>query len=134
MGVRTSIRQTWQRIAGIDAARGAGARKTAMLPAILTPYKDGEIKLSKVAAQRTRDEEQRLAVLDRVTKLPVRAREKRRPPGVEVIRLGATREQHRAPSIATELALELAGADGCDLAKRAQAEQVQSFELFGVER
>jgi HK97 family phage portal protein len=38
MGVRTSIKQTWQRLAGIDAARETGARKTAMLPAILSPY------------------------------------------------------------------------------------------------
>jgi HK97 family phage portal protein len=38
MGVRTSIAQIWRRVSSIDAASTTGARKTAPLPAILSPY------------------------------------------------------------------------------------------------
>jgi HK97 family phage portal protein len=41
MGVRTMVKDAWQRLAGVDAAAGdAGKveRKTAMLPSILSPY------------------------------------------------------------------------------------------------
>ncbi len=41
MGVRTIVKDVWQRLAGVDAAAGdatMGERKTAMLPSILSPY------------------------------------------------------------------------------------------------
>jgi HK97 family phage portal protein len=41
MGVRTMVKDVWQRLAGVDAATGdatMGERKTAMLPSILSPY------------------------------------------------------------------------------------------------
>lgn len=40
MGVRATMKDMWERLAGIEAARTetAGARKTAPLPAILSPY------------------------------------------------------------------------------------------------
>ena len=40
MGVRAAVKDVWQRLAGVEAAAGdvGGARKTAMLPAILSPY------------------------------------------------------------------------------------------------
>src|SRR5690242_8291805 len=40
MGVRETVKDVWQRLAGVEAAAGdaAGERKTAMLPSILTPY------------------------------------------------------------------------------------------------
>src|ERR1700749_4351836 len=41
MGVRTMVKEVWQRLAGVEAAAGdatIGERKTAMLPAILSPY------------------------------------------------------------------------------------------------
>jgi len=41
MGVRETVKDVWQRLAGVDAAAGdatKGDRKTAMLPAILSPY------------------------------------------------------------------------------------------------
>jgi len=41
MGVRTMMKDVWQRLAGIDAAAGdatIGERKTAILPSILNPY------------------------------------------------------------------------------------------------
>jgi len=41
MGVRETVKDVWQRLAGVDAAEGdatRGERKTAMLPAILSPY------------------------------------------------------------------------------------------------
>jgi HK97 family phage portal protein len=40
MGVRTAMKDVWQRLAGVEAAAGdaTGARKTQMLPAILSPY------------------------------------------------------------------------------------------------
>ncbi|NYF91833.1 phage portal protein [Tunturiibacter empetritectus] len=42
MGVRTMVKDVWQRLAGVEAAAGdagMGARKTAMLPSILSPYR-----------------------------------------------------------------------------------------------
>ncbi len=41
MGVRTMVKDVWQRLAGVDASTGdatMGERKTAMLPSILGPY------------------------------------------------------------------------------------------------
>src|SRR5260370_28572948 len=41
MGVRTIVKDVWERLAGVDAAAGdarMGERKTAMLPSILSPY------------------------------------------------------------------------------------------------
>ena len=41
MGIQTRIKDVWQRLAGVEAAAGdatMGARKTAMLPSILSPY------------------------------------------------------------------------------------------------
>ena len=41
MGIQTKVRDVWQRLAGVESAAGdatQGARKTAMLPAILGPY------------------------------------------------------------------------------------------------
>src|SRR5690242_10257913 len=40
MGVRETVKDVWQRLAGVDAD-AAGERKTAMLPSILTPYNPG---------------------------------------------------------------------------------------------
>ncbi len=42
MGVRETVKDVWQRLAGVDAAEGdatMGDRKTKMLPSILTPYR-----------------------------------------------------------------------------------------------
>jgi HK97 family phage portal protein len=40
MGVRTRLKDAWEKLAGVEAAAdaGVGERKTAMLPSILTPY------------------------------------------------------------------------------------------------
>ena len=39
MGIQAKVKDMWQRIAGVDAAEeGAGERKTAVLPSILSPY------------------------------------------------------------------------------------------------
>src|SRR5439155_4100014 len=88
----------------------------------------------QVAAQRARDKEQRLAVLDRFAELPMRAREKRRSPRLELIRLQAAREQDRVPPVATELAFQRAWTDRRDRAESAQAKQIKPFELLSVER
>ena len=42
MGVRTMVKEVWQRLAGVEAAAGdtrRGERKTAMLPSVLSPYR-----------------------------------------------------------------------------------------------
>ena len=40
MGVRTMVKDVWQRLAGVEAGdAGMGERKTAMLPSILSPYR-----------------------------------------------------------------------------------------------
>jgi HK97 family phage portal protein len=42
MGVRTMVKDVWQRLAGVEAAAGdagVGVRKTAMLPSVLSPYR-----------------------------------------------------------------------------------------------
>src|SRR5438094_9122113 len=87
-----------------------------------------------VAAQRAGDEEQRLAVLDRLAELAMRAGEQRRAPGPQLVWLEPACEQYRVTSLAAELALQLAWADGRDRVQRSQAEQVQSLQLLGVER
>src|ERR1700742_3975831 len=41
MGVRTMVKDVWERLAGVEAAVGdatKGERKTAILPSILSPY------------------------------------------------------------------------------------------------
>src|SRR5438094_9195040 len=89
--------------------------------------------MGQVAAQRAGDEEKRLAILDRLSELPVCAREKWWAPRFELIGFEALREQHRVPPIATELAFELARTDRRDRAERAQAEQVEALSLLRVE-
>jgi hypothetical protein len=88
----------------------------------------------EVVAQRSRDEQQSLAVFDRWIELPVDAGEKRRTPWHQLIRLESSREQDRMTSIATELALQLARADCSHGAKRAQTQEIKAFQLLGVER
>src|SRR5438094_7729066 len=64
--------------------------------------------IGEVAAQRAGDEEKRLALLARLSELPVCAREKWWAPRFELIGFAALREQPRVLPIATELAFELA--------------------------
>src|SRR6476660_9452349 len=66
----------------------------------------------EVAAERAGDEEQSLAVFDRRLELAMRARELRRQPRCELIRLEASRQQDRMSPGAAELALQLALAEG----------------------
>src|SRR5205807_10561238 len=68
-----------------------------------------------------------------LSELPVSAREKWWAPRFELIGFEATREQHRVPPIATELAFELARTDRRHGAERAQAEQVEALSLLRVE-
>src|SRR5712692_1855520 len=72
--------------------------------------------LGEVSAQRTRDEEQGLAILDRRLELPVRAREHRRLPRHQLIGLEPACQQHCALALAAQLALELARSDRRDSA------------------
>jgi hypothetical protein len=90
--------------------------------------------IGQVAAQRAGDEQQRFTILDRLSELPVRAREKWWTPRFELIGFEASREQHGVPPIASELAFELARTDRRDRAQRAQAEQVEALSLLRVER
>ena len=90
--------------------------------------------IGKVAAERSGDEEQSLAVLDWWLELAMRAGELRWSPRRELIRLEAAREEDGVPPRASELALQLALAESCHRAKRSQAEQVQALELFIIER
>src|SRR5437879_7536025 len=83
--------------------------------------------IGQVAAQRAGDEEKRLAILDRLSELPVCAREKWWAPRFELIWFEATRQQHRVPPIPTQLAFELAQTYRRDRAERAQAEQVEAL-------
>ncbi len=64
----------------------------------------------------------------------MRARELRRAPGGELIGLCAAREKDGATAFATELALELTGADRSHRSQRAQAEQVESLPLLFIKR
>jgi hypothetical protein len=88
--------------------------------------------IRQVGAQRTSDEEQCLAIANWFTELPVRARERRRLPRLEQIRLVTTREQNRVPSVATQLAFQLTRSDRRHRSQRAKTEQVESFELLRV--
>ncbi len=61
MGVRTTMKDLWQRVAGVEAATGeagVGERKTAMLPSILSPYnpiaRPGQSALPKPTATNLR--------------------------------------------------------------------------------
>src|SRR5713226_3532008 len=65
----------------------------------------------QVAAKRARDEEQRLTIFHWGLELAMRARELRRPPGIDIVWFRAAREQDRMPARAAELAFELARAD-----------------------
>src|SRR2546422_3918570 len=64
--------------------------------------------IGEVAAQRAGDEQQRLTILNRLSELPVRAREKWWTPRFELIGFEASCGQHGVPPIATQLAFELA--------------------------
>src|SRR5206468_10888580 len=99
----------------------------------LPPRPQAEL-VGEVTAQRAGDEEQRLAVLDRLAELAMHAGEERRTPGHELVWLEPACEQHRVTSLAAELALQLARADGRDRVQRAQAEEVQPLQLLCVER
>src|SRR5258708_23733288 len=88
----------------------------------------------KVAAKRTRDEQHRFAIFDRLLELSMRARERRRTPGRELVGLEASREQDSMTPVAAELALELAWSDCRHRAQRAKTQQVKAFELLSVER
>jgi hypothetical protein len=81
----------------------------------------------------SRDEQQSLAIFHRWVELPVRAGEKWRTPWRELIGLEPSREQDRMTSIATKLAFQLARADRGHRAKRAQTQEIQTFELLRVE-
>src|SRR5258708_36343857 len=88
----------------------------------------------EVAAQRARDEQHCLAVFDRLVELPMSACEKRRAPWRQLVGLEASREQDRMPSLATELAFQLARADRRHRAQRAKTQEIQALELLNVER
>src|SRR5712692_5927670 len=75
---------------------------------------------SQVVAERAGDEEQRLAIFNRWLELAMRAREHRRTPRVELVRLEAAREKHCMPAHSSKLTLELARADGRDRTKGAK--------------
>jgi hypothetical protein len=87
----------------------------------------------KVAAECASDEEESLAILNRWLELAMCAGELGWLPRRELIRLEAARELDRMSPGAAELALQLALAEGRHRAKGAQAEQVQTFELFLIE-
>src|SRR5437660_10552755 len=63
----------------------------------------------------------------------MRARELRWAPWDELIRFSAAGKQDGVPALTTELALQLTWADCGHCAKRAQAEQVESFQLLCIE-
>src|SRR5712691_3566886 len=88
----------------------------------------------QVPAQCSPDEKQRLSIFHRLSELPVRAREQRRAPGHQQIGFEAACEKNRAPALVTKLALHLSRADRSHRTERAQAEKVESLELFGAER
>jgi hypothetical protein len=87
----------------------------------------------EVVAQRAGDEEQRLAVFDRRLELAMRAGEHRRTPRVELVGLETACKKHRIPAVSSELALELARADGRDCPKRAKAKKIEALLLLVVE-
>src|SRR5258708_18263983 len=64
----------------------------------------------------------------------MRAREKRRTPGRELVGREPSREQDSMTPVAPELALELAWSDCRHRAQRAKTKQVKAFELLSVER
>src|ERR1700680_4470211 len=88
---------------------------------------------SEVAAERAGDKEKSLAVFDRWLELAMGAREQRRAPWRELIRLESAREQDRMPAGAAELALELTWPERRHRAPRAQAEEVQALHLFFIQ-
>src|SRR5258706_2851851 len=90
--------------------------------------------LGEVSAQRARDEEQGLAVLDRRLELAVRTREHRRLPRRQLIGFEPACEQHCAPALAAQLALELARSERRDRAERPQSQKVEALHLLVVER
>lgn len=86
----------------------------------------------KVAAESASDKEERFSILDRRLELAMHAREQRRAPRSELIRFRTAREQDSMPAGATELALQLPGADRGHGAQGAQAEQVEPFQLLFI--
>ena len=88
----------------------------------------------EVAAQRSGDEQQSLAVFHRWLELAVGAGEEWWAPWHQLIGLVAAREQDRMASLAAELALQLPRSEGRHRSERAQPEQVEAFELFLVQR
>jgi hypothetical protein len=87
----------------------------------------------QVRAESASDEEQCFAITDRLPELAVGAGEHRRPPCLELIRLLASREKDGVPAVTSQLAFELARPYRRDRRQRSQAEQVEAFELLGVE-
>src|ERR1035437_7824540 len=118
---------------GVAFLRATGFEKESHTHVLGAGAAEAELT-GKVAAERACDEEQCLAVFDRWIELAMGAGEQRRAPRREQIRLEAAREQDRMPTGAAELALQLALTEGRHRAQRAQAEQVQAFELFLIER
>ena len=90
--------------------------------------------VSQVSTERARDEQQRLAVFDRLIELPMRAREEWWVPRHELIGLQPPREEHRMPAIAPELALELSRADRRHRGQRAKTQKINSLQLLHIKR
>ena len=88
----------------------------------------------EVIAQRASDEEKGFSVFDRFFELPVRAREHRRAPWCELIRLETTRQQHSVPAVTSELTLQLSRADGRHRTERAKTQKVKALQLLLIER
>src|SRR5437868_13566757 len=88
--------------------------------------------IRQVTAQCAGDEQERLTILNRLSELPVCAREEWWTPRFELIGFEASREQHGVPPVATELAFELARTNRRHRAERAQAKQVESLSLLRV--
>ena len=118
---------------GVAFLRATGFEKESHTHVLGAGAAEAELS-GKVAAERAGDEEQGFAIFDRWIELAMGAGEQGRAPRRELIRLEAAREQNRMSPGAAELALELALTEGGHRAQRAQAEQVQAFELFLIER
>src|SRR5260370_34306612 len=86
----------------------------------------------EVAAERSRDEEQRLTSFHRRLELAMRARELRRSPGSEPVWVPAPREHDRIPARRAEPAFERARPRRPPRAHRAQPERAESFQLLRI--
>src|SRR5450759_5312461 len=118
---------------GVAFLRATGFEKESHTHVLGAGAAEAELS-GKVAAERAGDEEQGLAVFDRWIELAMGAREQGRAPWRERVRLHAARQEHRVSPGAAELALQLTLPEGGHRAQGAQAEQVQAFELFLIER